>query len=146
MLESTIAVDDVIYAQLIRHKDYVNVHNKTEWFGNQSNPLQGSLMCYGAHKVFKAHRHILNPRIINKTQECFVVIKGLLSVTILIRDKKQANSFINLGTLVAEAGDAIFVWGGFHEVKILEDGTMAYEIKAGQFNGVISDDKEFLTE
>jgi len=133
--------DGAIYAQLVKHKDYANIHNKTEWFGNQSYPLQGSLMCYGAHKVFKAHRHVMNPRIINKTQECFVVVKGVLSVTILT---KCDDTVVNMGTLVAEAGDAIFVWRGFHEVKILEDETMAYEIKAGQFNGVISDDKEFL--
>jgi len=133
--------DGTIYAQLVEHKNYIDKCNKTEWFGNNVFPLQGSLMCYGSHKTFKAHRHILNPRIINKTQECFVVIKGRLSVKI---SNKCDGKIIEMGTLMAGPGDAIFVWAGFHEVKILEDGTMAYEIKAGQFNGVVSDDKEFL--
>ena len=108
----------------------------TEWFGNQYEPLQASRWRYAAGKEFRAHKHILNPRTIKRTQEAFVVIRGKLQID--ISDEKN----YPIGSLTAGPGEAIIVYRGYHFIKVLED-CVAYEIKAGQYTSV-SDDKEFL--
>jgi mannose-6-phosphate isomerase-like protein (cupin superfamily) len=111
----------------------------SSWFGPSSMSLQGQLMHFNGRKHFRTHRHILNPRLINKTQECFVVIKGRVCVTIRPDEDMDAQS------LEAGPGDAIFIWGGWHDLQILEDNTLLYELKAGSFT-CVSDDKEFPKE
>lgn len=149
-----IEADGFLYAQ------HVNPHDSkpgTTWFGKDIMPLQGSVMNYAEPKAFRTHIHIMNPRIINKTQECFLVVKGKVKVTISIpKAPKDSNptrqvdihgtEYWTLGSLEAGPGEAIFVWGGFHKVETTEKDTIAYEIKSGQFNGVVSDDKNFLDE
>lgn len=120
----------------------VSGNNKTEWFGKETQPLQGSRMNYDKGKSFKTHIHKLNPRIINYTQEAFVVISGKIQIDIY---EKENNVTLQLGSLVASSGDVIFVWKGYHKLSILEDNTVCYEIKAGQFTSV-SQDKEFLPD
>lgn len=149
-----IDVDGFLYAQ---HISPANLGPGTQWFGKEISPLQGSVMKYDAGKAFRTHIHILNPRIVNKTQECFIVVSGKLKVTISVGKPpksvnpprevdKHGKDYYVLGSLEAGPGEAIFVWGGYHRIEILENNTVAYEIKAGQFNGVVSDDKEFLDE
>ena len=104
-------------------------------------------MIYPEGKEFRTHKHILNPRIINRTQEVFIVIKGELTVDIYEATKINHDSPIYegpyelLGSLTAKQGEAIFVWAGYHRITLKG---MAYEIKSGQFNGIISEDKEFI--
>lgn len=149
-----IEVDGFLYAQHVRPQD---CGPGTQWFGKDISPLQGSVMKYGAGKAFRTHIHIMNPRLINKTQECFIVVSGKLKVTISVpkcpksispphQEDQHGKEYYTLGALEAGPGESIFVWGGFHKIETLEDNTVAYEIKAGQFNGVVSDDKEFLDE
>lgn len=152
---SKIEVDGFLYAQ------HVNPHDAkpgtTTWYGKDIMPLQGSVMSYGEPKAFRTHIHIINPRIINKTQECFIVVKGKVRVTISVgKPPKDVNvprevdlhgtEYWTLGSLEAGPGESIFVWGGYHKVETIDKNTIAYEIKAGQFNGVVSDDKNFLDE
>jgi hypothetical protein len=156
--------DGFLYAQLVNPNEYKS--GATAWFGKEISPLQGSVMKYDTGKAFRTHIHILNPRIINKTQECFIVVSGKVKVTISVSkcptsvsaphivDKfvparmvdMHGKEYYTIGSLEAGPGEAIFVWGGYHKIEILENNTVAYEIKAGQFNGVVSDDKEFLDE
>lgn len=112
--------------------------NHTDWISNPEESLQGSLMCYDGPKEFKNHKHKINPRLQEKTQECFIVIKGKVKVTIYHPDTKHL-----LGILEAKPNEAIFVYGGYHKVEFLEAGTIAYEIKAGCWEGDINKDKEF---
>ena len=149
-----------LYAQHVGPNDSQGV-GKTAWFGKEIMPLQGSLMHYDAGKAFRTHLHIMNPRIINKTQECFSVARGRIRVTISIREVPKCDKielkpvmkvdknhapYHELGSLEAGPGELIFVWGGYHKIEVLENDTIVYEIKAGQFNGVVSDDKVFLDE
>lgn len=131
----TIEHNNEVYA-LLAPLSELQESGKTEWFGKETSPLQGSRMHYDKGKTFRTHEHKLNPRIINYTQEAFVVIKGKLQIDIFTKEK-------SLGTLTASAGDVIFVWKGYHKLSILEDNTVCYEIKAGQFTSVM-EDKEFL--
>lgn len=150
--------DGLIYAELVQFDYYKNLPvTGTSWFGKETEPLQGSVMKYDKDKVFRTHRHKLNPRIINYTQEAFIVITGKLKVEIfesviepvqklsddgLFFYKTNQETTGKLGQLIAESGDIIFVWRGFHKISILEDKTVAYEIKAGSFTSV-QQDKEF---
>ena len=94
-------------------------------------------MQYDAGKEFREHRHKLNPRTIELTQECFIVFAGRIRVVI------TPELALPPQTLEAGRGEAVFVWGGFHRLEIVEDGTLVYEIKAGSFTTVEAD-KEFL--
>lgn len=150
-----IEVDGFLYAQHVNPNDYPA--GATQWFGKEIMPLQGSVMKYDAPKAFRTHIHVMNPRLINKTQEVFLVMKGKLKVTISlpkspksVEAKREVDlhgtEYWTVGSLEAGPTEAIFVWGGYHKIEIVENGTVAYEIKAGQFNGVVSDDKTFLDE
>lgn len=124
-----------LYAVLINKK--LATKNKTYWVGDSFSSLQGSIMSYDSGKLFANHKHKLNPRIINRTQEAFFVVSGKIKLSI------WSDSKIWLGELIASTGEAIFIWKGFHELIILEDDTVAYEIKAGSFTSV-EDDKEYF--
>ncbi len=130
-----ITVGDEVYAILVLQK---KAKKGTTWIGEPYEPLQGSIMKYEKGKVFRLHRHILNPRMIQRTQEAFVVISGKIEV--VMHDK----NFKPIGSLQASAGDAIFIYRGGHEVKIIKDAVL-YEIKAGAYT-YVSDDKEFKND
>lgn len=128
-----ISVGDEVYAILAPSSE---LKKGSEWFGNPIESLQASRMNYAAGKAFRVHYHILNPRTIKRTQEAFIVISGKVAFDIY-----NAKGLI-LGTLYAEAGEAVFIYRGGHGVRILEDAVM-FEVKAGQFS-YVSEDKEFL--
>ena len=109
----------------------------SEWFGEGHFPLQASRMVFRSGKEFKPHKHVLNPRLIKRTQEAFIVISGRMAVEIFNEKKEFIASF------EAKAGDLILLYKGYHAVKILED-CVAYEIKAGQYDGYLSEEKEWL--
>jgi len=160
-MNQVIEKDGILYA-LMSPSDNTE-QNKSEWFGKETSPLQGSRMRYNAGKSFKTHQHKLNPRIINYTQEAFIVIKGKIQIDVYTRENKEqlAQIFLekgiidsieatryginHLGSLVAEAGDVIFIWKGYHKLTVLEDDSNFYEIKSGQFTSV-QEDKEFLPQ
>lgn len=125
---------DETYAILVSAKEK---KEGTEWFGRDYEPLQCSRMNYKKGKEFKAHKHIVNPRIIKRTQEAFLVITGKIQIKIYDDNKKP------LGTLKAGPGEVILVYKGYHLVKVLED-SICYEVKAGQFSSPTSEEKEFL--
>lgn len=129
--------DGLLYALKISPPEDAADQGRTKWFGENFFSLQGSLMHYGKGSKFKEHRHKLNPRIINKTQECFVVVRGAIRVEV------QPTDLSPRFTLEARTGEAIFVWGGWHSLEVLEEGTLAYEFKAGAWNGSVAEDKEF---
>lgn len=153
-MNRTIEVKDKLYA-IVSDASEINKSGSSEWYGKSHEQLQGSRMNYRAGKSFKTHNHVLNPRIINRTQECFVVISGKIQIDIYKKIPASINKFMtetiieshsinHLGYLTAEAGEALFVYAGFHKLTILEDAVF-YEIKAGSFVSV-DEDKEFLPE
>jgi cupin fold WbuC family metalloprotein len=137
-MREVVEFGDRVYA--IHHSIDEDVEqNKTQWYGEPFEPLQASRMHYHAKKEFRTHRHILNPRTIKRTQEAFIVIKGSLRVEIY---EGEGNTVMQIGSLTAKAGDIILVYGGYHKLIILDNHTVAYEIKCGQFSAVY-EDKEF---
>ena len=155
----TIEVGDKLYA-LVNDISETPEEGKSQWYGKEYEQLQGSLMHYDWDKTFKTHKHVINPRTIKRTQECFVVIKGKIQIDMYIKEKYASVDYVgieerkvfnkgerinHLGTLTASTGEAIFVYDGFHKLTVLENDSLFYEIKCGSFS-CVSDDKEFLTD
>lgn len=113
------------------------VKEGTEWFGTPHHTLQAGRMKYPKGKVFKLHKHIMNPRLIKRTQETFTIISGSIEVTVFSDDQKESMIF-----LLKDTGDKLMLYKGYHEVKVLED-TIFEENKAGQFDGYLSEEKEY---
>lgn len=133
-MNTEIKVGEEVYALLIQRP--IGMNESTVWFGRPQESLQASRMVYEKGKSFRPHRHLLNPRIIKRTQEAFIVIKGRLAVDIYTNDGDP------LGTLEAGMGECVLVYRGGHGVRVLKAGIF-YEIKAGSFDGVLSEEKEF---
>jgi hypothetical protein len=89
-------------------------------------------------KGFKvnAHKHNYLKRETNITQEAWVVLKGLISVKFYDLDDKMI-----FETKLA-SGDCVTIFRGGHELLVLEDNTLFYEIKNGPYYGVESDKKQ----
>lgn len=139
MRNKKLSVNDEVYAILASMDD---LKEGSEWFGSQFEPLQVSRMKYESGKKFRVHHHLLNPRIIKRTQEAFIVISGKLAVDVYDQRMPCPNL---IGTLEAGPGEAILVYRGGHGVRVLESGVF-YECKAGQFEGVTSEEKEFRND
>ena len=125
-------MNEEVYALLAPKED---IKEGSEWFGSQIESLQASRMKYKAGKSFRVHHHILNPRTIKRTQECFIVIEGKIAVDIYNNEAQF------VGTLEAGPGEAIFVYRGGHGVRMIED-SVVYEVKSGQWT-TVSEDKEY---
>lgn len=121
------------YAILV---DRESLKEGAEWFGEPFEPLQAQRVNAKEGKVYKAHFHILNPRIIKQTQESFVVISGKIAVDIYDLGMNL------LGCLEAGPGEVILSYRGGHGIRVLED-SIFYEFKAGQYT-YVSEDKEFF--
>ncbi len=141
-MNRTIEVKDKLYA-LVTSAGEIPKLGTSQWYGKDYEQLQGSRMNYPGGKSFKTHKHVMNPRIIKRTQECFVVISGKIQIDIFIKPDKNSQAQF-LGSLTAEAGEAIFVYDGFHKLSVVEEAVF-YEIKCGAFT-TVEEDKEFLPE
>lgn len=138
-----LSVNEELYAILVEASD---IKDGSEWFSNSSEPLQVSRMKYESGKSFRVHHHILNPRIIKRTQEAFIVVSGRLAIDIYDIPKPKDNFVPQLiGTFQVSQGEAVLIYRGGHGVKVLESGVF-YEVKAGQFDGVMSEEKAFLND
>lgn len=154
-----IELDEIVYALCFSPKDINTSEKKTTWLAKQTDSLQASLMCYDK-KHFAIHKHKLNPRLINYSQEAFIVLQGEVQIDIYEKfiDEDGLNGifgykpvldtfgrkYVLLGTLTAKEKDIIIVWKGYHAVKFMTENTLAYELKAGSFNGIISEDKHII--
>lgn len=132
MRPKQVLINDEVYAILVPKEE---VKEGSEWFGSQIESIQASRMKYKAGKSFRIHHHILNPRTIKRTQECFIVIEGKIAVDIYNNEAQF------VGTLEGHPGEAVIVYRGGHGVRVVED-CVVYEVKAGSFS-LVSEDKEF---
>jgi cupin fold WbuC family metalloprotein len=130
--------DGILYAI---HDPIETLENKntTKWYGTSEEYIQASRLFYDRGKFFRPHRHLSNPREVEWTQECFVVVKGRIKANIYDGQDNYIDSF------VMKAGDiGIFYLGG-HSFEILDNDTIAFEIKPGPFTSV-EQDKKFSDE
>lgn len=111
----------------------------TEWYGNPEFDLQVARMSYGSGKTFKPHTHLKRERVIRYTQECMVVVRGVLACNVFDKDD------LFIGSEILRAGDIGVFYAGGHGYAVLGDKTVFYEIKHGQFTTVEAD-KRFLDD
>lgn len=124
--------DGITYAIILRKDDW----NKGLNFITPVNMfLQVGTFWYQEGKECKAHRHILNERPNNLTQECNIIISGSLLATIYDDENKE------IYQTVLNSGDLIVVIQGGHGYKILEPDTKVVECKNGPFVSVEKDKK-----
>lgn len=111
--------------------------NKTQFADYPEERLQFSVLNYNQGKVFQNHVHKHRPRVIEKTQECWVVMKGVVHAKIFAEDKKL------IFTKILYSGDFIIQYRGGHGYTIMEDKTIVVECKLGDFVGVEEDKEKF---
>lgn len=120
-------------------KLYAIVHRKDDWdeglnfFTPDEMFLQVGTFWYQKGKQCKPHRHLINERPNNLTQECNIVIAGSLRVTIYDAD----GLWMHQTTL--RTGDLMVLVGGAHGFEILEPDTRIIECKNGPFVSVEKD-------
>ena len=103
--------------------------------------LQCSIMRLIHGKTYKAHKHIIKPQSTFEfqVQEAFIIIEGLVTITIYDLDDSK------LCTLVLYTGDLAVLLAGGHSIRAAVPNTMMYEIKTGPYEGQIMD-KKFIEE
>ena len=82
-----------------------------------------------ATKKFKPHKHRFLERTTTRTQECWIIIQGKIKATYYDIDDKIITEKI------LEPGDCSITYNGAHNIDILEDNTLMYEIKNGPYMG-----------
>lgn len=95
--------------------------------------IQAGTWLYDKGTKLKAHRHIVNERMIERTQEVVVVMNGKLRI-----DLYDENNTIFFEQVV-EKGDMFVILTIGHGYEILEDDTRIIEIKNGPFTSVEKD-------
>lgn len=109
----------------------------TEFFGNNDDGLQISALRYDAGKILQNHIHKHRPRVINRTQECWVVLKGNAIANVFSEDK------LLIDKIHLTVGDIFISYKGGHGYEIIEDNTIVIETKTGNFIGVEEDKEKF---
>jgi len=91
--------------------------------------LQVSVLGLPVDRCVLPHRHVVNVRLCEVTQECWVVVSGALCVVVFDVD----DSFV--GSFVVGVGDVYVSFGGGHSVRVLVEGTRFVEVKNGPYFG-----------
>ncbi len=86
---------------------------------------------------FKPHKHNMLHRETDYTSEAWIILEGSVSATFWdIDDEKILETTLN-------SGDCAVVFRAGHSFKVLEEGTILYEVKSGPYYGT-EKDKTFL--
>ena len=99
--------------------------------------IQAGTWWYGEGKVLKAHRHIINERYVDITQETVVVMNGSMRIDFYNKENKVFQQEIVF------TGDMCVILTVGHGYQILEENTKVIEIKNGPFISV-DKDKELI--
>ena len=110
----------------------------TTWYGDNEQGLQASRMVCEGQKEYATHRHIINKRNIDRTQEAMICVNGCAEIKVYDNNKEL------LDTLTLNAGDIAILYNGYHGLKILSSNTIIYEVKCGQFTSVEKDKEYYI--
>lgn len=99
--------------------------------------LQLSSMKMRKNQTFNAHKHIPCAKVINITQESWLVFKGSVRCILYDLDDKI------IAERILKPGDCSITFRGGHNYFVLEDDTVVYEYKTGPYFGQEAD-KELL--
>jgi hypothetical protein len=98
---------------------------------DSKNPLQCAYIQLNSEDTFSAHIHPsrLQPQLEINTQECWVVLQGVVEALLYDVNGKL------MKTLLLESGSMIFTLAGGHNYKAKEDKTQILEFKSGPYFG-----------
>lgn len=122
--------DGVLYAIIHRKEDWADGLN---FLTPDESFIQVGTFWYDENTVCGPHKHRLNKRPNDYTQECNIVMMGQMEATIYDNSGKVIHR-----TILSE-GDMIIVLAGGHGYKILKDYTRVIECKNGPFISVEAD-------
>lgn len=122
---------------VIVRKRYGEDRRGVSFFTEAKEPLQLAFMRHEVGAVVPAHKHILNPRHVEQTQEVLFVVEGAYELTLLTSD----GQFVSRGVL--EVGDLVMLLSGGHQLVALRSWAAIYEVKTGPYYGR-ERDKELL--
>lgn len=130
--------------QIVHKGEVVAIfHKQNEWkqgldfLTEDKDYIQAGTWWYEKGRVLKAHRHKTNPRIVERTQETFILLEGRLRVDLY--DEKN-EIFLQEELSAGDIGIILNVGHGYY---ILEDNTRVLEVKPGPFTSVELD-KEMI--
>ena len=98
------------------------------FYGGKEDAIQVGKFRYDKGKKLRDHRHIVRPRVVEKTQEILIVFKGSVKVTTYSQTGKE----IVDECLLLEGDYYISYYGGVG-FDVLEDDTRMLEIKPGTY-------------
>ncbi len=122
---------------IVVRKRYGEDKKGVTFFTDPAQPLQLAFMRHAVGSVVPAHKHILNPRRIEQTQEVLFVVEGSYELTIFT----SSGQFVSRGVL--ETGDIVHLIGGGHQLQAMYGWCSIYEVKTGPYHGR-ERDKELL--
>ena len=118
------------------HKVSDSIDDRVD-FSPDNEFLQVASLKLSKGKKFRAHKHIYYKKIINITQESWVVITGKVRAFLYDLDDKIIKE-TDLGP-----GDFTITYRAGHNYLSLEEDTLVYEFKTGPYFGV-EKDKVFI--
>ncbi len=127
---------DKILLSLLRFNEITDIRND---ISPDEEFLQVSGRKLKSDFKVKAHKHIIQKRETNLTQEAWVVFKGKIKAKFFDLD----DSLI-FETILTD-GDCICIFRGGHSLEVIDNNTIFYEFKNGPYNGVLKD-KLFINE
>jgi len=116
-----------VFAVYIRSQDW---ESGLHFVSKDEDFIQVGLWGYDSGKKLGPHKHVINERKINITQEVIFVKRGKLRAFIY-EDNHDLIKTVDLGP-----GDLMITLAGGHGYKILEDDTQVLEVKNGPFTGL----------
>jgi hypothetical protein len=127
----------------LNEKTVAIFHKNNEWkegldfLTSDEYFIQAGTWWYNEGRKLKAHKHIINERMVNLTQETIVILSGKLQVNLY----NEKNEIFHKEILVE--GDISVILSCGHGYTILANNTKVVEIKNGPFFSV-EKDKELL--
>ena len=97
--------------------------------------LQVAVIKHPKGKSFKKHQHLSCEKIVNATQESWVIIQGSIKIFLYDIDGEF------LLEEILNAGDFLVTLYGGHTYETLEEDTLVYEFKTGPYLGIEKDKK-----
>ena len=95
--------------------------------------LQVSARKFEKEITVAPHKHILNKRKIDRTQEAWIIVSGKVEFELFDVDDK----LLTKSTLCS--GDCLVLYKGGHSLRVIEKNTIMYEIKNGPYQGIEND-------
>ena len=124
-----------IYSKINPNKllHIVYLHNNSKKKRTNITPedkyIQISCLNLDTNDSVKLHKHKECKREIFNTHECWIIIKG--KVTISLYDINDSE----IGNYILNQGDCLITFEGAHKFECLNDKTILYEVKNGPYYG-----------